>query len=173
MCGKLLKEVLDDVLADVPKEKIDERILNFKSSMNRLPIDGISMPTGIKSLSKYVLPKPKNQAFTTFKSGAPIHVKSAVNYNDLLLHFKVSKQYLYISSAEKIRWVYLTKNPLGIESLAYKGYEDPKEILQYIRDYIDYDKMYDKNLFRKIMMFYEAMGWAKPVDKQFTLERFF
>ncbi len=173
MCGKLLKEVLDDVLADVPKEKIDERILNFKSSMDRLPIDGISMPTGIKSLVKYVEPKTKKQKFTTFKSGAPIHVKSAVNYNDLLLHFEVSKQYLLISSAEKIKWVYLTKNPLGIESLAYKGYEDPKEILQYIRDYIDYEKMYHKNLHRKIMMFYEAMGWSAPVDKNFTLERFF
>tara|TARA_B100000287_G_scaffold132326_1_gene124441 strand:- start:4 stop:774 length:771 start_codon:yes stop_codon:yes gene_type:complete len=172
-CGKLLKEVLDDVLANVPKDKIDERILNFKSSMNTMPIDNISMPTGVKSLSKYVERKTKNQTFSTFKSGAPVHVKSAVNYNDLLLHFEISKQYLFISSAEKIRWVYLTKNPLGIESLAYKGYEDPKEILQYIRDYIDYEKMYDKNLFRKIMMFYEAMGWSKPVDKQFTLERFF
>ena len=172
-CGKLLKEVLDDVLANVPKDKIDERILNFKSSMNTMPIDSISMPTGVKNLKKYVEKKTKNQKFTTFKSGAPVHVKSAVNYNDLLLHFEVSKQYLYISSAEKIKWVYLTKNPLGIESLAYKGYEDPKEILQYIRDYIDYEKMYDKNLFRKIMMFYEAMGWTQPVNKQFTLERFF
>ena len=33
--------------------------------------------------------------------------------------------------------------------------------------------MYEKNLHRKIMMFYEAMNWSKPVDKQFTLERFF
>ena len=172
-CGKLLKEVLDDVLANVPKEKIDDRILNFKSSMNTMPIDNISMPTGIKSLKKYTQRKLKKQTFSKFKSGAPVHVKSAVNYNDLLLHFEISKQYLLISSAEKIRWVYLTKNPLGIESLAYKGYEDPIEILQYIRDYIDYDKMYDKNLHRKIMMFYEAMGWSKPVDKKFTLERFF
>ncbi len=172
-CGVLLKEVLDDVLADVPKEKIDERILSFKSSMNTMPINTISMPTGIKSLKKYVEPKTNNQTFTTFKSGAPVHVKSAVNYNDLLLHFEVSKQYLFISSAEKIKWVYLNKNPLGLESLAYKGYEDPKEILQYIRDYIDYDKMYDKNLHRKIMMFYEAMAWSPPVDKNFTLERFF
>jgi DNA polymerase elongation subunit (family B) len=172
-CGKLLKEVLDDILANVPKEKIDERILKFKTSMHALPIDSFAMPTGIRSLSKYVQPKSLGQKFTTFNSGAPIHVKSAVNYNDLLLHFEVSKQYLYISSAEKIKWVYLTKNPLGIESLAYKGYEDPKEILQYIRDYIDYDKMYDKNLHRKIMMFYEAMAWSEPIDKNFTLERFF
>ena len=141
--------------------------------MNTMPIDNISMPTGIKSLKKYTQRKLKKQTFSKFKSGAPVHVKSAVNYNDLLLHFEISKQYLLISSAEKIRWVYLTKNPLGIESLAYKGYEDPIEILQYIRDYIDYDKMYDKNLHRKIMMFYEAMGWSKPVDKKFTLERFF
>ena len=172
-CGKLLKEVLDDVLANVPKEKIDDRILNFKSSMNTMPIDNIWMPTGIKSLKKYTQRKLKKQTFSKFKLGAPVHVKSAVNYNDLLLHFEISKQYLLISSAEKIRWVYLTKNPLGIESLAYKGYEDPIEILQYIRDYIDYDKMYDKNLHRKIMMFYEAMDWTKPVDKKFTLERFF
>jgi len=172
-CGKLLKEVLNDILANVPKEKVDERILNFKTSMPKLAIDNISMPTGIKSLSKYTESKAPGNTFSTFKSGAPVHVKSSVNYNDLLLHFEVSKQYLFISSAEKIRWVYLTKNPLGLESLAYKGYEDPKEVLQYIRDYIDYDKMYDKNLFRKIMMFYNAMGWSAPVNKDFTLERFF
>ena len=58
-CGKLFKEVLDDVLANVPKEKIDERILNFKSSMNTMPIDAISMPTGVKSLKKYVERKNK------------------------------------------------------------------------------------------------------------------
>ena len=172
-CGKLLKEVLDDILANVPKEKVDERILNFKSSMNTMPIDGLAMPTGVKGLKKYIEKKTKNQKFTKFKSGAPIHVKSAVNYNDLLLHFEVSKQYLFIGSGEKIKWVYLTKNPLGLDSLAYKGYEDPKEILQYIRDYINYEKMYEKNLYNKIMMFYEAMNWSPPVNKQKTLERFF
>ena len=49
-----------------------------------MPIDSISMPTGVKNLKKNVEKKTKNQKFTTFKSGAPIHVKSAVNYNDLL-----------------------------------------------------------------------------------------
>ena len=31
--AKLLKAVLEDILSDVPKDKIDDRIINFKKSM--------------------------------------------------------------------------------------------------------------------------------------------
>ena len=29
-----------------------------------------------------------------------------------------------------------------IEALSFKGYDDPPEILNFIKDYIDYDKLY-------------------------------
>jgi len=62
---------------------------------------------------------------------------------------------------------------LNIDTIAYKGYEDPPEVLTFIRTYIDATKLYDKALHKKIMMLYEALGWTKPTDASKTLERFF
>ena len=43
-----LTKVLEDILADVPKVKIDEFILNFKKSMKLKKYDTIAMPTSAK-----------------------------------------------------------------------------------------------------------------------------
>ena len=97
--GELLKSVLEDILANVPKEKIDERIINFKDSMKLVDFDRIAMPTGVKNLKKYTA--GKNGNFTQFAKGSPAHVKAAINYNDLLGHFGCGKQYEKISGFTK------------------------------------------------------------------------
>ena len=38
---------------------------------------------------------------------------------------------------------------------------------------VDYDKLFERALEKKIRMFYEALKWDMPVDKANTLERFF
>ncbi len=169
--GELLKSVLEDILATVPKDKIDERIINFKESMKLVDFDRIAMPTGVKGLKKYA--QSKNGSFTHFAKGAPAHVKAAITYNDLLIHFKVNKQYELISESEKIKWVYLKQNELGLESCGYKGYEDPPQIIEFIKKNIDYKKMYAQMLEKKIMMFYETLKWNEPVNKRTSIERFF
>ena len=113
--GELLKNVLDDILLDVPKEKVDDRILTFKKSMPILGIDKVAIPIGVKNLAKYVEPRQPGDTFSVFKTGAPVHVKAAHSYNDLLRHYKISRQYLPIMSADKIKWVYLHPNP-GFEN---------------------------------------------------------
>ena len=45
--------------------------------------------------------------------------------------------------------------------------------MNFIKQYIDYDKLYKGALEKKIRMFYEALQWDMPVDKANTLERFF
>ena len=50
---------------------------------------------------------------------------------------------------------------------------DPKEITDFIEQYIDYEKLFTGALQKKIKMFYEALSWDMPVDKINTLERFF
>ena len=169
--GELLKSVLEDILATVPKDKIDERIINFKESMKLLNFDRIAMPTGVKNLKKYS--NGKAGKFTNFAKGSPAHVKAAITYNDLINHFGLTKKYEKITSSEKIRWVYLKQNELGLESCAYKGYEDPPQIIEFIKKYIDYKKMYTQMLKKKIMMFYETLKWDEPVNKNTSIERFF
>ena len=169
--GELLKSVLEDILATVPKDKIDERIINFKESMKLLDFDRIAMPTGVKNLKKYS--NGKVGKFTNFAKGSPAHVKAAITYNDLIGHFGLTKKYEKITSSEKIRWVYLKQNELGLESCAYKGYEDPPQIIDFIKKHIDYKKMYAQMLEKKIMMFYETLKWNEPVNKKTSMERFF
>ena len=169
--GELLKSVLEDILANVPKDKIDDRIINFKESMKLVDFDKIAMPTGVKNLKKYSA--GKNGNFTQFAKGAPAHVKAAITYNDLLDHFGVGGKYEKISNSEKIRWVYLKQNELGLESCGYKGYEDPPQIIDFVKRNIDYKKMYAQMLEKKIMMFYDTLKWDEPVNKKTSIERFF
>ena len=169
--GKLLKDVLEDILATVPKDKIDERIINFKESMKLVDFDKIAMPTGVKNLKKYSA--GKNGNFTQFAKGAPAHVKAAITYNNLLDHFGVGGKYEKISNSEKIRWVYLKQNELGLESCGYKGYEDPPQIIDFVKRNINYKKMYAQMLEKKIMMFYDTLKWDEPVNKKTSIERFF
>ena len=69
--------------------------------------------------------------------------------------------------------MYLKPNPFNLNTIAFKGFDDPKEILDWIETYIDRDRIFQGALEKKINLFYEAMEWSQPVDKQNTLERFF
>ena len=88
-------------------------------------------------------------------------------------YYNQDKRYEKISNGSKIKWVYLKNNNLGLDTVAYKGYEDTPEIMKFIRDNINPNKLYKQALEKKIMMFYEALGWDEPTDATKTIERFF
>jgi len=167
----MLSKLLEDILMDVPKDKLDKFIINFKDSMKLMEFDKIAIPTSVKGIKKYG--SNNGNLFKSHKIGTPVHVKSSLFYNDLLKHFKVSKRYSNIFDGEKIKWVYLKNNPMGLNTIAYKGHEDPPQILDFIRQYIHPDKLYKQALHKKIMMFYVALGWDEPTDSSKTIERFF
>ena len=168
---KLLSSVLEDILADVPKEQIDERISKFKRNMHMLHYDVMANPIGVKGIQKYT--EKSDEVFQTFKKGAPVHVKSAINYNSLLQHWYEGRKYEKISNGTKIKWVYLRDNEFGFDTIAYKGYEDPPQILEMIKNKIDHNKMYEQAMSKKLGMFYDAMNWEAVVDKEISIERFF
>jgi len=175
----LMKEVLQGILSKRDKDELDELIIKFKNRMKKMSIYDIALPTGIRGLIKYKDTRYSNKRiygkgtiFTDTHKGTPVHVKAAIKYNDLLKHFGAENTEP-IRNRDKIRWIYLKKNPLGIDSLAFKGYDDPKQITDFIEQYIDYDRLFEGALQKKINMFYGAMSWDLPVDKINTLERFF
>ena len=171
-----MTKVLKAILAKVPKEKIDEFILNFKNNLQNEELDKIALPTGVKGITKYIDKSrggfQSKTMFTSMKKGAPVHTKASVIYNDLLKHFKTNN-HEPISNGNKVRWVYLKQNPFNIDGIAYKGYDDPKQIIDFINQYVDRDKLFDKALNKKIKMFYDAMSWDMPVEKKNTIEKFF
>ena len=169
---ELLQNVLDDILADVPKEQIDERIMKFKRNMNMLHYDVMANPIGVKGIGKYRV-KDEETSFAKYKKGAPVHVKASINYNSILEHWYEGRKYEKITNGSKIKWVYLKDNKFGFDTIAYKGYEYPPQILDFIKQHIDHKKMFQQAMSKKIGMFYKAMKWEKVVDKQQSIERFF
>jgi len=155
---KFMAEVLKDILNDIDKETLDDKILKFKDHMKTLPIIDVMAPTGVKELSKFTTKKAK--PFAIRPKGTPVHVKSALNYNDLLTYHNI-KTVREIIDGEKIKWTYLRPNPLNLEQCALKGYDDPEQIVKLITTYIDYDKIFTSSLYNKLSDFYEAMNWGR------------
>ena len=168
-----MTQVLKDILGNVDKDEIDEKILKFKKDMKTSDILDISLPTGVKNLGKFADKRNKNGGiFTPMHKGAPVHVKAAWIYNDLLKHHGLNNVEK-IKNSEKIKWIYLKDNPLNVKQIAFKGYDDPPQIMDFIKENVDYDKLFQRALLKKIRMFYESLNWEMPVDKINTLERFF
>ena len=174
---KLMTTVLKDILSNEDKELIDDKIISFKKDMKNLPLGDIALPTGVKNLNKFADKRrvgklnSKGSILTAMHKGTPVHVKAAWIYNDLLKYHGL-ENVEKIKNSEKIKWVYLKNNPLSIAQIAFKGYDDPKEIMDYINKHVNHRKLFEKALKKKIDMFYDSMGWVL-VDKKNTLERFF
>ena len=168
---EMLSKVLEDILMNVPKQQLDKYIINFRNSMKLMDFNKIAIPISVKRISKYTL--KDSGLFSSYAMGTPVHVKSSIFYNDFLTYKNISKRFTPISNGEKIKWVYLKENPLNLPTMAYKGHEDPPEVLEFIRQFINVEKIYNQVLHKKIMMLYEALGWDEPTDATKTLERFF
>ena len=156
---EVMKTVLLDILRSVDKKEIDTKILDYKKEMEDRPFIDIAKNSAVKGMSKYTT---KTQVLGEFKKGSPAQVKAAITNNQLLAFYKVPYKYEPMKDGDKIKWVYLKKNPLGLEATGLKGHNDPPQILKLVEQYIDYDKIWEKELENKLDDFYKAMDWEKP-----------
>jgi len=62
---------------------------------------------------------------------------------------------------------------LGLDGLAFSGYNDPPEIIDFISTYIDHNKIFERELKGKLQDFFTAVGWGDVVSEQRTAEKFF
>jgi hypothetical protein len=163
-----MKELLDDFLSGVDKLTIDDKIVTFKNSLSDRSFMEVGKPTSVSGLKKYA-----SSGFGQSKKGTPAHVKSALHYNDFLKMKNLDKTISPITDGEKIVWVYLKNNPMGIDKIALKGNDDPDEIIDFITEYFDYDKMFNQILRKKIIGFYDAIRWESFENVNRTAEKFF
>jgi len=168
------KEVMGTVLMDIlkaeDKDVLDQKILDYKDGMTDQPFVDIAKNSAVKDMSKYLF---KNQALGEFKKGTPAHVKAAITYNQLLKKFNAPFKYEPMKDGDKVKWVYLKKNPLGLQTTAFTGHSDPPEINAFIEQYIDYDLIWEKELENKLTDFYNAMSWDKPNPNLAAASQFF
>jgi len=166
--NEVMKDVVNSILRGADKEEIDDIILDFESKLREEPIDRIANPTGVGELEKW-----QTDTIAKYEKGAQVHFKSALAYNDLLKYFDIQQQNEKIENGDKIRWVYLQKNALGLEQLGIRPMDNPDEILEFAREYADYEKMYEKVLKSKLEDIYAAIDWEFPSAKKKAAGRFF
>ena len=167
---KFMAEVLADILNDIDKITLDEKILNFKEHMKALPLIDVMFPIGVKSVTKYI--RKGDEPFTPRLKGTPVHVKSALNYNDMISHLGLSKKFQRIINGEKIKWTYLQPNDMGLVTMALKGYDDPEQVSEFVTKNINYEKVFESAFANKLGDFYSAMNWGS-IPKNNNLGKFF
>jgi DNA polymerase elongation subunit (family B) len=170
---KFMSQILIDILQGKGEEELTDNIQSFKKRLSEMDVTSVAKNSAVKELSKY-LPKKKDQtALFQFASGTPAHVKAAIAHNQLLTHFKCSSKYEPMKDGDKIKWVYLKQNPFGLDGLGFKGYNDAPEIMDIVSNYVDYDKIFERELLGKLKDFYGALEWGEVLSAQKTAEKFF
>jgi DNA polymerase elongation subunit (family B) len=166
---RFMAQILEDILNDIDKVTLDKKILKFKEHMKTLPLIEVMFPIGVKNVKKYT--RKGDEPFAPRMKGTPVHVKSALNYNDMLRHHNI-KTIRGIINGEKIKWTYLKNNNMGLDSMALKGYEDPDPIYKFVEQYINHDKVFKSAFENKLNDFYKAMNWGR-IPENNNLGKFF
>jgi DNA polymerase elongation subunit (family B) len=170
---KFMGEVLIEILRGDTETQITDKVYNFKKDLVNMDVVKIAKAGAVKNLTKYMPKKKQQTAMFQFPSGCPAHVKAAIAYNQLLTHFGLENQYEPLKDGDKIKWVYLKQNPYGLDGVAMNGYNDPKEIMDLVTTYIDYDKIFERELLKKLEDFYGALNWGEVLSSTKTAEKFF
>jgi DNA polymerase elongation subunit (family B) len=168
--------MLKDILMGKDNDYVDKKLLDFKKSMMTLPVNKIAKGGAIKELSKYDNGKWRKDSglqIANFEKGTPAHVKAGISYNRLLKFFDCPFKHEPIRDGDKVKWVYLKQNPLGLDTVAFKDYNDPKEIMDFVEQYVDRDMIFKAELENKLDDFYKALKWEKASTETQTAKKFF
>lgn len=173
---EFMKEFLQDVLKKVPEKEITDKIVKFKEEFVKYPIIEIAKNTSVKFISSAngTNYDPVDRSPFASVKGAPVQVKSALFYNDLIKHLKLDNSVELIIHGQKIKWVYLKQNEYNIDCIALKADDtDPQEVLDFIEKYVDKNAMYVKELKSKLEDFYNVLKWEFPNDSYVAFTSFF
>jgi DNA polymerase elongation subunit (family B) len=158
---EFFENILNKILFGATRTEIDKEILAFKESLKGMDFTKISKPTGVKGIAKYTgLPASADCIFSEFENKAPVGVKAAVRYNDLLKFKGLDKKHTQVVEGDKIKWVYLRDNPYKIDTLGFLDFDLPDPIRKFIEEYVDIPKSFDTILKNKLESFYQDLGWG-------------
>ena len=171
--GDFFNDILEQILKGADQKHIDKLILDFRNYVmsKDLDIAKLGNPTSVKTLNEYVVRKPRaGEVMTELKKGAPVNVKAAVKYNDLL-NFWGIKNHSRIVQGDKIKWVYLKDNPYKIEQIGFLAFDMPDKFRTFLEDYADRKKSFETILQSKLENFYRDLGWTLNLNP--NINKFF
>jgi len=159
---KFGEDILLDIMYGKTKKDIDKKIIDFKKTLDTVPIKNIAKPTGVRNIKKYIKSPPQaGQMFSKLELKCPINTKSAIWYNDLLRFKKLDKKYSCFTEGDKMYYVQLKDNPYKIEVLGFTG-NDPEFITDFIIKFIDKEEGFNSTLLNKLQNIYSDLSWSFP-----------
>jgi DNA polymerase elongation subunit (family B) len=171
--GKFFNDILEMILKGAEQKEIDDLILKFRDKIMSKDTDItlLGNPTSVKTLNEYVGRKPRaGEVMTEIKKGAPVNVKAAIVYNDLL-NFWGIKEHSRIVQGDKIKWVYLIDNPYKIEVIGFLSFDLPDKMRTFLNDYADRKKSFETILQSKLENFYSDLDWTLNLNP--NINKFF
>jgi len=159
---KALKEAVSIALTK-DETTLRQFVADLEIKWHNLDPEDIAFPRGVNGIKEYA------SSDGIFKKGTPIHVRGALIYNHLVTSKDLEKKYQLIQEGDKIKFLYLREpNPLGTHVITFAG-EVPPEFK--IREYIDYDKMFEKSFLEPLNSLLSCIGWQ--VKETASLEGLF
>jgi DNA polymerase elongation subunit (family B) len=166
-----MTEILKDILKDTPKQEIDDKIVALKRQVKNESVDDIAKTSAVKNITKYMGMMDKGAVVGECAKSTPAHVKASIIHNQFIKKFKIQAE--PIRNGEKIKWIYLKNNELGLDALAFRGYEDPPQLMEFIEKYADKDKLFERELEGKLRDFYDALDWDFASENLANAQKFF
>jgi len=157
---EMLKEVISVVFSSKDRIITDAKYREIYERFKTLKIDEIAFRSGIKDYNKYA----RISSGFDIAPHCPIHVKSAIYFNELLKIHGLKNNYEAIVSGNKIKYLYTAQNKYGIECIGFNDILPPEFDIN-----IDIEKMFEKIVAPCIKSVYNCIGWPVPdMRKQYA-----
>ncbi len=154
---ELIRSVVNCIFYERGKSTANEIYVDAISKFKKLTPDQIAVRKNARDHEKW---KAKATGLV-YGKGTPIHHKGAIYYNFLIDELGLSGKYPKISTGQKIKYVYLTKNPYGISVISF-----PDHLPEEFGLVPDYDIQFKKMVTPLIQRCYDGCDWILPnVDK--------
>ena len=158
------EHILNEIMFGKSKSSIDKQVLEFRESLRTVDWERILKPTGLKKMKEYIAGPPNaGEIFSKLGLKCPINTKAAIYYNDMLRFKNLDTKFPTFQVGDKMFIAYLKDNPYRIDVIGFNGYNDPPEIMEFIKKYIDRDGLFDSVIKNKLENVYSDIGWGMPV----------
>ena len=163
ICREPLLKLIELCLVSDEAE-VQKAVQDLKKYFLTLRGEDIAFPRTMNNVWAYT---PRDNI--GFKKGTPPHIRGAVLFNRLIKQHKLENTWEFINNGEKGKFLWLREpNNVGSDVISYMT-AIPNEFK--VRDYIDYQKMFQKIIIEPMEGILDPIGWS--IEKKLTLTNFF
>jgi len=160
---KFGEQFIKDLLFGKPKPELDKFIIDFYKQIKSTEPTHIGKPTGVSYINKCIKRRPNpGEIFSEFVLNTKENSKAAIIYNDLLRFKKLDKKFECIIEGDKIFIFNLLPNPYHIDVIGIPNNKIPPNIDKFIKDYIDYEQIFESSILNKLKDLYSDLSYDFP-----------